>query len=77
MGSMDQLTQYISKLAQTAAAFRPSLKNTEKKTKPIDWKPEHNTAFDNILKLVSEITQNEHFEQQLDTLIVCMSLRQV
>ena len=70
MGSIRHLTRYIPNLAQTAAALRPLLKNTEKK-KPLDWSSEHNTAFKNILKLVAEITQNKHFDQQLETRIVC------
>ena len=44
MGSIHQLLRYIPKLAQTAAALRPLLKNTEK-NKPLDWSPEHSTAF--------------------------------
>ena len=70
MGSKHHFTRYIPNLAQTAAALRPLLKNTEKK-KPLDWSSEHNTAFKNILKLVVEITQNKHFDQQLETRIVC------
>ena len=70
MGSIHHLTRFIPNLAQTAAAFRPLLKNTEKK-KPLHWSSEHNTAFKNMLKLVAEITQNKHFDQQLETRIVC------
>ena len=70
MGSIHHLTWYIPKLAQTAAALRPLLKNTEH-NKPVDWSTEHNTTFKNILKLVAEITQNKHFDQYLDTRIVC------
>ena len=47
----------------------PLLKNTEKGT--LEWSPEHNTTFKIILKLVPEITQNKHFDQDLDTRIVC------
>ena len=72
MGSIHRLTRYIPKLAQTAAALRPLLNNTEK-NEPIDWKSEHNTAFNNILKLVSEMTQNKHFDQHLNTRIACDS----
>ena len=70
MGSIHLLTRYIPNLAQVAAALRPLLKNTEKK-KPLDWSSEHNTASKNVLKLVAEITQNKHFDQQLETRIVC------
>ena len=69
MGSIHHLTRYIPNLAQTAAALRPLLKNTLK-NKPINWKPEHNTSFENIKKLVSEITQNKHFDQRLETRII-------
>ena len=55
MGSIHHLTRYFPKLAQTAAALRPLLKNTEK-NRPPHWSTEHNTAFKNILKLVSDIT---------------------
>ena len=70
MGTIHQLTRYIPKLAQTAAALRPLLKNTEQ-NKPFDWSTEHHTSFKNILKLVAEITQNKHFDQHLYTRIVC------
>ena len=70
MGSIHHLTRYIPNLAKTAAALRPLLKNTEKR-KPLDWSTEHNTAFQNILKLEAEITQNKHFDQQLDARIFC------
>ena len=70
MGSINHLTRYIPKLAQIATALRPLLKNA-KKNKPLDWCTEHNTTFKNILKMVSEITQNKHFDQHPDTRIVC------
>ena len=55
----------------TSSCSAPSIaKNTEKK-KPLDWSSDHNTAFKNVLKLVAEITQNKHFDQQLETRIVC------
>ena len=57
-------------MAQTAAALCPLLKNTEK-NKAFDWSTEHNTTFENILKLVAETTQNKHFDQHLDNRIVC------
>ena len=65
MGSIHQLTLYISKLAKTAAAFRPFLKITENNIS-LEWSTEHNTIFKNILKMVSEITKNKHFDQHLD-----------
>ena len=34
-------------------------------------KPDHTTALDQILELVSEINKNEHFNQNLETLVVC------
>ena len=46
-------------LAQTVAALKPLMKNTLKNT-PLNWKSEHKTAFENIKKLVSEITQNKN-----------------
>ena len=61
-------TRNIPVLAQIAAALRPLLKNTLK-NKPIDWKPEHKTSFENIKRLVSEITQNKPFDQHLETRI--------
>ena len=70
MGSIHHLTRYIPKIAQTAAALRPLLKNTEK-NKPLNWSPEHSTASKKLLKLVAEITQNKHFDQHLDNSIVC------
>ena len=60
MGSIYHLTRYIPNLAQAAAALRSLLKNTLK-NKPLNWKLEHNTSFENIKRLVSEITQNKHF----------------
>ena len=70
MGSIHHLTRYLPNLAQTAAALRALLQNTEKK-KPINWLPEHNSAFKNIIQLVAKILQNEHFDQHLETRIVC------
>ena len=69
MGSIQHLTRYIQNLAQTAAALRQLLKNTLK-NEQIYWKAEHNTTFENIKKLVSGITQNNHFDQHLETRIV-------
>ena len=69
MGSIHHLARFIPNLAQTAAALRPLLKNTLK-IKPINWKPEHNISFENIKKLISEITQNKHFDQHPETRIV-------
>ena len=70
MGSIHHLTRYIPNLAQTAAALRPLLRNAEK-NRPIIWLPEHNSAFKNIIQLVAKITQNKHFDQHLETRIVC------
>ena len=70
MGSIHNLTRYIPNLAQTAAALRPLLKNTEK-NRPINWLHELNLAFKNFLQLVAKLTQNKHFNQHLDTSIVC------
>ena len=70
MGSIHHLTRYIPNLKQTAAGLRPLLKNTEK-NKPNNWKPKHNTSLKNINGLVSEITQNKHFDQYLEARIVC------
>ena len=71
MGSIHHLTRYKPNLAQAAAALRPLLKNTEKKKSLEEWSTKHNTAFKNILKLVAAITQNKHFDQHLETRIVC------
>ena len=70
MGSIHHLTRYIPNLAETAAALRPLLKNTGK-NRPLNWLPKHNLAFKNILRMVAKITQNKHFDQHLDTHIVC------
>ena len=70
MGSIHHLTRYIPNLAETAAALRPLLKNTGK-NRPLNWLPENNLAFKNILRLVAKITQNKHFDQHLDMHIVC------
>ena len=70
MGSIHHLTRYISNLAQIAAALRPLLKNADK-NRPINWLTEHNSAFQNILQLVAKFTQNKHYDQHLETRIVC------
>ena len=70
MGSIHHLTRYMPKLAQIATALRPLLKITEK-NKLLDWCTEYNTTFKNIIKMVSEIAQKKHFDQHLDTRIVC------
>ena len=46
-----------------------SIKKKTGENKPNNWKPEHNTSFQNIEKLVAEITQNKHFDQHLETRI--------
>ena len=74
MGSIHHITRYLPNLAQTAAALRPLLKNTEK-NKLTDWKPEHNTTFDSIIKLVSEMKQNKFFDQKLNMRVVCDAYR--
>ena len=33
--------------------------------------PDHTTALTQILKLLSKINENEHFNQNLETLVVC------
>ena len=68
MGFKRHLMRFIPELAQTAAAVRPLAKNTKRL---IDWKQEYKNSFNNILKLVSEITQNKHFDEHLDIRIVC------
>ena len=70
MGSIDHLTRYIPNLAQTAAAMRPLLKkHREKKQLFGNLTTIHDLK--NIIKLVSETTQNKHFDQLLETRIVC------
>ena len=56
MGFVHHIRLYIPYFARTAAALRPMLKNT-KKYEQNEWKSEQNTAFGNILKSVSELTQ--------------------
>ena len=70
MGSIHHLTRYIPHLAQAAAALRPLLKNTGKH-KTLIWSSEHDSAFHNIKKFVTEITQNKHFYQNLDARVLC------
>ena len=56
-------------LTQATAAFRPLLKKDKHKT--FSWSVEHESAFQKIKKLVTEFTQNKHFDQNLDTRVVC------
>ena len=70
MGSIHHLTRYIPHLAYAAAAFHPLLKNTDKQ-KPLNWSAEHDSAILEIKKLVTRITQNKHFDQNVDTRVVC------
>ena len=70
MGSIHHLTRYIPNLAKRALTLESLLKNTDKH-KALDWKSKHTSAFHNNLKLVSEITENKHVNQHLDTGIVC------
>ena len=70
MGSIHHLTRYIPHLAQAAAALRPLLMNTDKH-RTLNWSAEHDSAFHKIKRLVTEITQNKHFDQNLDTRVVC------
>ena len=57
-------------MVQAAAALCPLLENSDKH-KIFSWSTEHESAFQKIKKLVAEITQNEHFDQNLDTRVVC------
>ena len=61
MGSKHHVTRYIPYLAQSAAALRPLLKNTDKH-KTLDWSAEHETTFQKIKVLVAEITQIKFFD---------------
>ena len=70
MGSIHHLTRYISKPSKEASALKPLLKTLDK-DKTLDWKSDHTTAFYRILKLVSEITENKQFDQNLETRVVC------
>ena len=59
----------MPRLAQTAATLPPLLKITDE-NKTLDWRLEHNLAFNNILKLVSDITLNKHFDHNLETRVI-------
>ena len=50
---------------------KDTARDLSEKIRPLEWKPEHNIAFKNDLKLSSDITQNKHFDQNLDTPVVC------
>ena len=54
--------------------IRPLLKNSDKH-KTLSWLAELESAFQRIKKLVAEITQNNHFDPNLDTRVVCDSSR--
>ena len=47
-----------------------SAKNTEK-NEALDWKSEHDITFNKNKKLISEITQNKHFNQNVGTGVIC------
>ena len=50
----------------------PTIPNLAQTTVELQtWNPEHKTSFKNINLLVSEITQNKHFDQRLETRIIC------
>ena len=70
MGSIHHPTRFIPHLAHAATVLRPLLRNTDKH-KSLNWSAEHETAFQKIKKLVAEITQNIHFDQNLKTRVVC------
>ena len=69
MGTIHHLTRYIQNLAQAVRSTEATFeKHSEKRT--LNWKSEHNTAFENFKKLVSEISQNKPFNQHLETRVV-------
>ena len=70
MGSIHHPTRFIPHLAHAATVLRPLLRNTDK-YKSLNWSAEHESAFQKIKKLVAEITQNVHFDQNLKTRVVC------
>ena len=46
------------------------MKNSDKH-KTLDWKPDQTSAFPNIINLVFQITENDYFNQKLETRVVC------
>ena len=70
MGSIHHLTRYIPHLTKIAAALRLLLENKDKH-KTLNLSTEQDSAFHKSKKLVTEITQNKHFDQNLDTRVVC------
>ena len=71
MGSIQLLTRYIPDLAHAAEAPRPPLLKNTDKHKTLNWSTKHDSAFHKIEKLETEVTQNKHFDQNLDTRVVC------
>ena len=61
--------EVYTKVSSNCSCLTPIFKKLEK-NKPIDWSPEHSTAFKKLLKLLAKITQNKHFDQHLGTRIV-------
>ena len=70
MRSIHHLTRHILKLAQVLPPSCAHFLKIQKKIKPLEWKFEQHVAVNNILILVSEITQNKLFNQNLDTRVV-------
>ena len=73
MGSIHNLTRYIPNIAKTATVIKLFIEKDKHKT--LDWKPDHIKAFNQIWKIVSEITENKGFDQNFETREVCEAFK--
>ena len=63
MGCIHHLIKFTPKLAELSEPLRPLLsKNNTKSQIKLDWKDQHTTAFEQIKRQITNITENKHFD---------------
>ena len=72
LGSVHHLTKIIPDLAKPSEPLQLLLKkNPESKNNKLDWKDEHDSAFNNIKSKIHQIIENKHFGTSKQTRVKC------
>ena len=76
MGCIHHLKKLTPKLAELSEPLRLLLsKNNTKAQKKLDWKDHRATAFDQIKRQITYITENKHFDINKETRVKCDASR--
>ena len=72
MGCIHHLTKFTPKLAELSEPLRPLLsKNNTKSQNKLDWKDHNTTAFEEIKRQITNISENKHFDINKETKVKC------